>query len=56
MHIVASDLQFLHEIYSLPPDRYDDVVEALRHELARSRNLNLLRLRDPPVAFTELFA
>ena len=56
MHIVASDLQFLHPIYSLSPDRYEDVVEALRHELAMTRNLNLLRLRESPVAFTALFS
>ena len=55
MHIVAADLQFLHAIYSLPPERYDDVVEALRHELAMSRNLNLTRLRESPAAFLALF-
>ena len=55
MHLTASDLQFLHRAYSIPPERYDDVVEALRHELARSRNLNLTRLREAPAAFLELF-
>ena len=55
MHIVAADLQFLHAIYSLSPERYEDAVEALRHELARSRNLNLLRLREAPAAFLALF-
>ena len=55
MHIVALDLQFLHGAYSLPPGRYDDVVASLSHELARSRNLNLTRLRQAPVAFLELF-
>ena len=55
MHIVAADLQFLHAIYSLPPGRYDDVVASLSHELARSRNLNLTRLREAPAAFLELF-
>ena len=55
MHIVALDLQFLHGAYSLSPDRYEDVVEALRHELAMTRNLNLTRLRAAPVAFLELF-
>ena len=55
MHIVALDLQFLHGAYSLPPGRYDDVVASLSHELARSRNLNLTRLRAAPVAFLELF-
>ena len=55
MYIVAADLQFLHGAYSLPPGRYDDVVASLSHELARSRNLNLTRLRQAPVAFLELF-
>ena len=55
MHIVAADLQFLHGAYSLSPERYDAVTEALRHELARSRNLNLLRLREAPAAFLALF-
>ena len=53
--IVAADLQFLHAIYSLPPGRYDDVVASLSHELARSRNLNLTRLREAPAAFLALF-
>ena len=55
MHIVAADLQFLHAIYSLSPNRYEDAVEALRHELAMSRNLNLTRLRESPAAFLALF-
>lgn len=55
MHIVAADLQFLHGAYFLSPERYDAVTEALRHELARSRNLNLLRLREAPEEFTRLF-
>ena len=55
MHIVAADLQFLHGGYSLSPERYEDAVEALRHELARSHNLSLLRLREAPAAFLELF-
>ena len=55
MHIVAADLQFLHAIYSLSPNHYEDAVEALRHELARSRNLNLTRLRESPAAFLALF-
>jgi hypothetical protein len=56
MHIVAADLQFLHGGYSLSPERYEDAVEALRHELAMSRNLNLLRLKDAPEAFARMFA
>ena len=55
MHIVAADLQFLHGAYSLSPDRYDDVVASLSHELAMTRNLNLTRLREAPAAFLELF-
>ena len=55
MYLTASDLQFLHGAYSLSPDRYDDVVASLSHELARSRNLNLTRLREAPAAFLELF-
>ena len=55
MHLTASDLQFLHRAYSLPPERYEDVVEALRSELAMTRNLNLLRLREAPATFLELF-
>ena len=55
MHITAADLQFLHAIYSLPPERYDDVVASLSHELARSRNLDLTRLRESPAAFLSLF-
>ena len=56
MYLTASDLQFLHAAYSLPPGRYDDVVASLSHELARSRNLNLLRLRESPVVFARLFS
>ena len=55
MYLAPMDVQFLHRAYSLPPARYEDVVEALSHELARSRNLNLLRLRESPAAFLELF-
>ena len=55
MYLTASDLQFLHGAYSLSPDRYDDVVASLSHELARSRNLNLTRLRQAPAAFLALF-
>ena len=55
MYLTASDLQFLHGAYSLSPDRYDDVVASLSHELARSRNLNLTRLREAPAAFLALF-
>lgn len=55
MHIVAADLQFLHAAYALSPERYDAVTEALRHELAMTRNLNLTRLREAPAAFLELF-
>ncbi len=54
--IAPSDMQFLHGIYSLPPERYEAAVESLSSELARSRNLNLMRLREAPAAFTELFA
>lgn len=50
-----ADIQFLHKAYSLGPERYEAVTEALKHELARSRNLNLMRLREAPEAFTELF-
>ncbi len=53
--ISPADLQFLHPIYSLSPGRYEDAEESLLFELARSRNLNLLRLREPPEAFTKLF-
>ena len=57
-HIALSpaDLQFLHEIYSLGSDRYDAVQESLSAELARSHNLNLLRLREAPAEFTRLFS
>ena len=54
--IAASDIQIMHSIYSLPPERYNDAEEALSSELAMSRNLNLTRLRESPSAFTELFA
>lgn len=50
-----ADLQFLHGVYSLGPERYADVTEALSAELAMSRNLNLRRLREPPEAFLRLF-
>ena len=50
-----SDLQFMHEIYSIGADRYDAVAESLASELAMSWNLNLLRLREAPAAFLRLF-
>ena len=50
-----ADLQFLHGAYSLGPERYADVAEALSSELARSLNLNLTRLREAPDAFERLF-
>lgn len=50
-----ADLQFLHSTYSLPESKYEAVAAALAPELAASRNLNLTRLREAPVAFTELF-
>ena len=55
MHLTASDLQFLHGAYSLSTERYEDAVASISHELARSRNLNLLRLSESPAAFLELF-
>ncbi len=55
MHLTASDLQFLHGAYSLGPEKYDDVVSSLASELVMSRNLNLLRLKDPPDEFAKLF-
>ena len=56
VHLVAADLQFLHVAYSLGSEKYDDVVSSLSGELAMSRNLNLLRLKDPPAAFRALFS
>jgi len=53
--LAASDIQFLHSAYSLPPERFEDVAAALKYELARTSNLNLLRLREAPATFTELF-
>ena len=53
--LCPNDLQFLHSIYSLSPERYEDAVEALAYELARSVNLNLLRLREAPAEFLRLF-
>jgi hypothetical protein len=50
-----ADLQFLHKVYSLDSERYEDVLNALAGELAMSRNLNLRRLRQAPESFTELF-
>ena len=54
MMISPGDLQFLHGAYSLGSERFEAVTEALSSELARTRNLNLTRLREPPEAFTEL--
>ncbi len=51
-----ADVQFLHPIYSLSPERYEDAVEALSSELAMSKNLNLLCLREAPAAFEKLFS
>ena len=53
--LCPNDLQFLHSIYSLSPKRYEDAVEALAYELARSVNLNLLMLREAPAEFLRLF-
>ena len=53
--LCPNDLQFLHSIYSLSPERYEDAVEALAYELARSVNLNLLMLREAPAEFLRLF-
>ena len=53
--LCPNDLQFLHSIYSLPPERYEDAAAALSYELARSVNLNLLRLREAPAEFLRLF-
>ena len=55
MYLAPMDVQFLHRAYSLPPERYDDVVASLSHELAMTRNLNLTRLREAPAAFLALF-
>ena len=53
--LCPNDLQFLHSIYSLSPERYEDAAAALAYELARSVNLNLLRLREAPAEFLRLF-
>jgi hypothetical protein len=53
--LCPNDLQFLHSIYSLSPERYEDAVEALAYELARSVNLNLRMLKAAPAAFLRLF-
>lgn len=50
-----ADLEFLHPSYSLDEDSYDDIFSALSSELAMSRNLNLLRLRQAPDEFLRLF-
>lgn len=53
--LAASDVQFLHGAYSMGSERFEAVTEALSYELARSRNLNLTRLREAPEAFMEMF-
>lgn len=55
MMISPGDLQFLHGAYSLGSEKYEAVAASLAGELAMSKNLNLLRLKDPPAAFLELF-